>query len=199
MENFLYPFAFGATYPSGNFAPSPKKNCSSCSSIIFCELGSSGFSRYSFMIILECSIHDFHASFDTFSNTFLPSSPRHGTRSSPGNSLPNFTHFTIRVPSVTGALNGVSGPHESFATSSSPYFARILTLLHLHPNSQPLASDALSPNAHFHLQGFDCLSAASGFRLRQGLQEIQDSKTGIFLFRSRSVITVPIAHHPFLG
>src|SRR5256885_7368147 len=81
------------------------------------------------MIIFECSIHNFHASFDTFSYTRLPNSPRHGTRSSPGKSLSNFTQCTIRVPGVTGSFEGVSGPHESFATASShialeslPYF-----------------------------------------------------------------------------
>lgn len=38
-----------------------------CSSIIFCDCGSRGLSRYSFMIILECSIHSFQASLETFS------------------------------------------------------------------------------------------------------------------------------------
>src|SRR4029077_16450376 len=124
-----YPFAFGATNPSGNFAPAPKKNCSSCSSMIFCEFGSSGFNRYSFMIILESFIPLFHASLDTLSYTRFPNSPRHGTRSSPGKSLSNFTQCTIRVPAATGCVEGFSGSHESFATASShtsleslPYF-----------------------------------------------------------------------------
>src|SRR5258705_11385947 len=63
----FYPLAFGGTYPSGSFESQQKKNCSSCSSMIFCEFGSRGFRRYSFMIILECSIQSFQPSFDTFS------------------------------------------------------------------------------------------------------------------------------------
>src|SRR6202171_698027 len=90
-ERKNYPFAFGGTYPSGNFEPSPKKNCSICSSMIFCELGSRGLSRYSFITILECSSHNFHASFDTLSYTRFPISPLQGIRSRPGKSLPNFT------------------------------------------------------------------------------------------------------------
>src|ERR1700756_4913896 len=143
---FPHPFAFGATYPPGNFAPSPKKNCSNCSSIIFCEFGSSGLSRYSFMIIFECSIHNFHASFDTFSYTRFPNSPRHGTRSSPGKSLPNFTQCTIRVPGAAGCVEGVSGPHESFATASSPYSAQFFTLLHPRTNSQQPAKSKFKLN-----------------------------------------------------
>src|SRR5438445_3028333 len=52
--------------------------------MIFCELGSRGFSRYSFMTIFECSSQSFQASFETLSKTRLPISPRHGMRSSPG-------------------------------------------------------------------------------------------------------------------
>src|SRR2546430_8714737 len=52
--------------------------------MIFCELGSSGFSRYSFMTIFECSSQSFQASFETLSKTRLPISPRHGIRSRPG-------------------------------------------------------------------------------------------------------------------
>src|SRR5438034_905926 len=49
------------------FGEGAKKNCSICSPMIFCELGSSGFSRYSFMTIFEYSSHSFQASFETFS------------------------------------------------------------------------------------------------------------------------------------
>src|SRR5208337_1418040 len=126
-DNSTHPFAFGGTYPSGNFAPSPKKNCSICSSIIFCELGSSGFKRYSFITIFEYSSQSFQASLETFSYTFLPSSPFQGGRSSPGISLPNFTHCTMRVPGLMGSLGVGVGPHESLAIRSSwesPFSAR---------------------------------------------------------------------------
>src|SRR4029077_3049836 len=103
-RNRGYPLAFGGTYPSGNLEPSPKKNCSICSSMIFCELGSSGFNRYSFMTILECSSHSFHASFETLSYTRLPISPRQGMRSKPGKSLSNFTHCILHVPGCDGFL-----------------------------------------------------------------------------------------------
>src|SRR5438105_13535376 len=36
----------------------------------------------------------------------FPISPLQGTRSSPANSFPNFTHFTIRVPGATGSADG---------------------------------------------------------------------------------------------
>src|SRR5258706_858195 len=36
----------------------------------------------------------------------FPISPLQGTRSSPANSFPNFTHFTIRVPGATGSVEG---------------------------------------------------------------------------------------------
>src|SRR6267154_5854672 len=36
----------------------------------------------------------------------FPISPFHGTRSRPGNSLPNLMHFTIRVPGATGSADG---------------------------------------------------------------------------------------------
>src|SRR5258708_13040780 len=81
--------------------------------MIFWEFGSMGFRRYSFINILEYSTHSFHASFDTFSYTRLPISPRQGTRSSPGMSFPNFTQCTMRVPGVTGSLGAGVGPHES--------------------------------------------------------------------------------------
>src|SRR5580704_7857621 len=133
-DELLHPFAFGGTYPSGNFEPSPKKNCSICSSIIFCELGSSGFRRYSFITIFECSSHSFHASFETLSYTRLPRSPRHGTRSRPGKSLSNLTQCTMRVPGFTGSLGAAVGPQDSSAmlfSSPSPHF----TLLQLTGNS----------------------------------------------------------------
>src|SRR5271165_5303275 len=89
--------------------------------MIFMELGSSGLRRYSFMTILECSSHSFHASLDTFSYTRLPSSPFHGTRSSPGRSLPNFTQCTTRSPGLAGSLGvGVGvGPQLSLAMLAS--------------------------------------------------------------------------------
>src|SRR6266849_6620952 len=69
------------------------------------------------MIIFECSSQSFHASFETFSKTRLPSSPVQGTRSSPGISFPNFTQWTMRVPGLTGsfAAGAGPGPQESFA------------------------------------------------------------------------------------
>src|SRR2546429_6740136 len=129
------PLAFGATYPSGNLAPSPKKNCSICSSMIFCELGSSGFSRYSFMTIFECSSQSFQASFETLSKTRLPISPRHGTRSRPGNSLSNFTQCTMRVPGFTSSLDAGVGPQVSLAMLISSRVFFLLTLLQLRGNS----------------------------------------------------------------
>src|SRR5437762_9841136 len=36
----------------------------------------------------------------------FPISPFQGTRSRPGNSLPNLMHFTIRVPGATGSADG---------------------------------------------------------------------------------------------
>src|SRR6266478_4434548 len=69
------------------------------------------------MSILECSIHIFQASCETFSNTRLPRSPFQGTRSRPGMSLPNFTQWTMRAPGFAGALGaaGFAGPQESSA------------------------------------------------------------------------------------
>src|ERR1700679_1515706 len=65
--------------------------------MICCDLGSSGFSRNSFITILECSTHSFQASFETLSYTRWPISPFQGIRSRPGISRPNFTHFTMRT------------------------------------------------------------------------------------------------------
>src|SRR6266849_8971992 len=103
--------------------------------MIFCELGSSGFSRYSFMIILECSSQSFHASFETFSKTRLPISPLQGMRSRPGNSLPNFTQCTMRVPGLTGSLGAGVGPQDSFAILFSSHSLLFFTLLQLRGNS----------------------------------------------------------------
>src|SRR5467141_2566068 len=96
--------------------------------MIFCELGSSGFSRYSFITIFECSSHSFHASFETLSYTRLPISPLQGMRSRPGKSLSNLTQCTIRVPGLTGSLGTGAGSQDSFAIlftsqnrSFSPY------------------------------------------------------------------------------
>src|ERR1700730_1016176 len=83
--------------------------------MIFWELGSRGLRRYSFITILECSIHSFQASLETLSKTRLPSSPFHGGRSRPGSSLPNFTQWTMRVPGCTGSLAAEVGPQESLA------------------------------------------------------------------------------------
>src|ERR1700676_1758260 len=83
--------------------------------MIFCEPGSRGLRRYSFITILECSIHNFQASFETLSKTRLPSSPFQGGRSRPGSSRPNLTQCTIRVPGLTGSLVAGAGPQESLA------------------------------------------------------------------------------------
>src|SRR6266852_2292887 len=83
--------------------------------MIFWEFGSRGFSRYSFIIIFECSSQSFHASFETFSYTLLPNSPAHGMRSRPGISFPNFTQWTIRVPGWAGSFVAGSGPQVSLA------------------------------------------------------------------------------------
>src|SRR6202795_4285814 len=97
--------------------------------MIFCELGSSGFKRYSFMIILECSSQSFQASFETLSYTRFPSSPCQGTRSRPGNYLPNLTQCTMRVPGFTASLGADAGSQDSLAMlfSSRAFFH--LTLL----------------------------------------------------------------------
>src|SRR5712691_9136261 len=104
-------------YPSGSLEPSPKKNCSICSSMIFWDCGSSGFSRYSFISIFECSIHIFQASWDTLSYTRLPRSPFQGIRSRPGRSFPNFAQWTTREPGLGGSLDaaGFAGPQDSSA------------------------------------------------------------------------------------
>src|SRR5713226_10766306 len=83
--------------------------------MIFWEFGSRGLRRYSFITILECSIHNFQASLETFSKTRLPSSPFHGGRSSPGNSRPNLTQCTMRVPGLTGSLAAGVGLQDSLA------------------------------------------------------------------------------------
>src|SRR6202035_5224182 len=67
-----------------------------------------GFRRYSFMIIFECSIQSVQASFETFSKMRLPSSPFHGMRSSPGISRPNLMHFTIRPLCPAGCGEGTA-------------------------------------------------------------------------------------------
>src|SRR5438445_472568 len=88
--------------------------------MIFWDCGSSGLSRYSFMIILECSIQSFQASLETFSKMRWPSSPFHGTRSRPSIFLPNFTHITVRVPGWPGAdPAGFAGPQLSSAIFAS--------------------------------------------------------------------------------
>src|SRR5271165_7018579 len=88
--------------------------------MIFCELGSRGFRRYSFITILEYSSHSFQASLETFSYTRLPSSPFQGMRSNPGISLPNFTQCTMRVPGLIGSLGAGVGPQESLAIVVPP-------------------------------------------------------------------------------
>jgi hypothetical protein len=64
---------------------------------------------------LECSRQSFQASFETFSNTRFPSSHCQGTRSKPGNSLPNFTQCTMRAPGFTASLGAGVGSQDSFA------------------------------------------------------------------------------------
>src|SRR5258708_39305604 len=83
--------------------------------MIFCELGSRGLRRYSFITILECSIQSFQASFETLSKTRLPSSPFQGGRSRPGMSRPNLTQCTMRVPGFTGSLAAGVGPQDALA------------------------------------------------------------------------------------
>src|SRR6266436_9646165 len=103
--------------------------------MIFCELGSSGFSRYSFITILECSSHSFHASFETLSYTRLPISPLQGMRSSPGRSLSNLTQCTMRVPGLTGSLGAGIGSQDSLAILFSSHSLLFFTLLQLRGNS----------------------------------------------------------------
>src|SRR5712692_1021400 len=128
-------------YPSGSLEPSPKKNCSICSSMIFWDCGSSGFSRYSFISIFECSIHIFQASCDTLSYTRLPRSPFQGMRSRPGRSFPNFTQWTVRAPGLGGSLDaaGFVGPQDSSAMIVLPRVietAQSHTLLQVRENSK---------------------------------------------------------------
>src|SRR2546425_7158751 len=87
--------------------------------MFFGEWGGRVLSRYSFMIILECSSHIFQASFETFSKTRLPTSPFQGGRSSPGISLPNLTHLTMRVPGLTASSAAGAGPHGSLGMAFS--------------------------------------------------------------------------------
>ena len=55
----------GGTYSFGSAAPSPKKNCSICSTRNSCACGVHGCSRYSFSSIFCRSTHSCHAFFDT--------------------------------------------------------------------------------------------------------------------------------------
>src|SRR5271167_1927819 len=93
--------------------------------MIFIEFGSSGFRRYSFITILECSIHNFQASFETFSYTRLPISPFHGTRSRPGISRSNFTQCTMRSPGFAGALTAGAGVQDSSAIVDPPKYTKL--------------------------------------------------------------------------
>ena len=47
-------------------------------------------------------------------------------RSSPGNSFPNFTHFTMRVPGFTGSLGAGVGSQDSLAMRFSCLFRSFL-------------------------------------------------------------------------
>src|SRR5580692_11701612 len=88
--------------------------------MIFCDCGSRGFSQYSFMIILECSIHSFQASLQTLSKMRCPTAPFQGMRSRPSISLPNLTHITLREPGRAGvASTGFGGLQESSAKTAS--------------------------------------------------------------------------------
>src|SRR2546423_4146987 len=78
----------------------------------FCQ----GIKRYSLRIIFIRSSQSFHASFDTLSKIRWPSSPGHGTVSSPGSSFWNLTHITLRplvLVDAAGAGGTPEGPQES--------------------------------------------------------------------------------------
>src|ERR1700757_2520251 len=56
----------GGTYSLGGAAPSPKKYCSIWRTMTSWSSRRAGFRRYSFRIILQKSIHWFHACWETF-------------------------------------------------------------------------------------------------------------------------------------
>src|SRR5476651_538427 len=104
------------TYPGGRAAPSPKKKSSMCLATRSCASFCHGISRYSLRIIFMRSSQSFHASFETLSKMRWPSSPGHGTVSSPGSSFWYFTHMTMRpllLVEPPGASCGAEGPQES--------------------------------------------------------------------------------------
>src|ERR1700704_2753662 len=115
------------TYPGGRAAPSPTKKSSMClatrSWASFCH----GMRRYSLRIIFMRSSQSFQASFETLSKMRWPSSPGHGTVSSPGSSFWNLTHITWRPlgwAEAPGEGSGADGPQESAMVQIVMYLAR---------------------------------------------------------------------------
>src|SRR3954471_23308827 len=115
------------TYPGGSAAPSPKKKSSMCLATRSCASFCHGIRRYSLRIIFMRSSHSFHASLETLSKMRWPSSPGHGTVSSPGSSFWNLTHMTLRPllfvagPDDAGELDG---PQESAMEEIVVHFVR---------------------------------------------------------------------------
>src|SRR3954468_7017627 len=85
----------GGTNPEAVSAPVPKKCCSVCSMRYLRARASARFRRFSLTSIVCCLSHCAHASFDTFSQIRLPSSPGYGGNCRPSASRPSLTHFTI--------------------------------------------------------------------------------------------------------
>src|SRR5215472_10062236 len=77
----------GGTYSWGSAEPSPKKNCSICSTRNCCACGVQGCRRYSLSSIFWRSTHSLHAAFDTFLYIFWPNSESKGGSSSPSSSF----------------------------------------------------------------------------------------------------------------
>src|SRR3954454_17396239 len=101
-------------YPGGSAADSPKKKSSMCLATRSCASFCQGIRRYSFRIIFMRSSQSFQASLETLSKMRWPSSPGHGTVSSPGSSFWNLTHMTLRpLVLVEGPDAGAVGPQES--------------------------------------------------------------------------------------
>src|SRR6187397_462613 len=100
-------YCFG-TNPDAWSAPSPKKCLRICSSRYLRARGSARFSRFSFTSIFWCSSHAFHASLETLSQSFLPSSPGYGGTSRPSASffsLMQLTMHAITTPSRTLSID----------------------------------------------------------------------------------------------
>src|SRR3954468_13020470 len=87
----------GGTNPDAVSAPWPKKCRSVCSMRYLRARWSARFSRFSLTSMVCCLSHWAQASFDTFSQMRLPSSPGYGGNWRPSASRPSLTHFTIRA------------------------------------------------------------------------------------------------------